>query len=107
MPDVSDVGSPLRDKPDKPAESLPNNPWPLLVCLALACVGLGYAVTAHWRRASVMMSAAMVAAGMFRLLLSRELAGLLVVRRRWFDVTAYLGLGAAIVLVAFLVPPAR
>ena len=45
--------------------------------------------------------------GVLRLLLSREAAGLLVVRGRWVDVTALLGLGTAIAVMAFLVPPAR
>jgi hypothetical protein len=39
--------------------------------------------------------------------LSREAAGLLAVRGRWVDVTALLGLGTAIAVMAFLVPPAR
>lgn len=97
----------LPDKPDKPAESLPDNPWPLLASLALVCVGVGYGIISHWRRASVMVAVAMAAAGMMRLLLPTRIAGLLAVRRRWFDVVVYLGFAAAITVVAFVVPPAR
>ena len=54
-----------------------------------------------------MIAGGLLVAGVLRLLLSREAAGLLVVRGRWVDVTALLGLGAAIAVVAFLVPPSR
>ena len=95
----------MPDKPDKPADSYPSNPWPLLAALALVGVGVGFAAFGHWRRASLMIAAGLICGGGLRLVLPPAVAGLLVVRRRWVDVTAMVGLGAAIVIVAFVVPP--
>ena len=32
----------MPDRPDKPADSYPSNPWPLLGVLAVVGVGVGY-----------------------------------------------------------------
>ncbi|NLE97685.1 MAG: DUF3017 domain-containing protein [Propionibacterium sp.] len=98
---------PMPDKPDKPAETMPSTLWPLLVVLLIMGGGIVYAVFEHWRRAPLMVGAAMFVAGMFRLILPREIAGLLVVRRKSFDVAVYLLLAVAIVVVALVVPPGR
>lgn len=98
---------PLQDKPDKPAESMPDRLWPILLVLSVVLVAVGYGVLGHWRRASVGVGAAMLLAGGLRLVLPKEVAGLLVVRRKSFDVACYLLLGLAIAVVAFVVPPAR
>ncbi|WP_296140106.1 DUF3017 domain-containing protein [uncultured Tessaracoccus sp.] len=95
----------LPDKPDRPAESAPSNPWPLLGVLVLVLVAVVFGVMEHWRRASVMVAVAMATAGGLRLVLPRRVAGLLCVRRRAFDVVAYFGLAIAITVVAFVVPP--
>lgn len=97
----------LRDKPDKPAESAPTTLWPLALCLAIVLVAVVFGFLEHWRRASMTVALAMGAAGAFRLILPRQTAGLLVVRRRTFDVIVYLGAAVAIAVVAFVVPPAR
>lgn len=96
----------MPDRPDKPAESYPGNPWPLLACLAVLGVGVGYAAFGHWRRAALMVAGALLLGAALRLLLPRQRAGLLVVRRRWIDVTVMASLGAAITIVASVVPPA-
>ena len=97
----------MPDKPDKPPESFPSNIWPLLVVLLVVVAGVVYAYFGFWRRASVSVAGAMAIAGVLRLVLSRETAGLLVVRRRVFDVAVYLLLAVSIAVVAFVVPPAR
>ncbi|WP_297738920.1 DUF3017 domain-containing protein [uncultured Tessaracoccus sp.] len=98
---------PLRDKPDKPAEDAPNNFWPLGICLLIVGVGIVFGFLGHWRKASMSVALAMGVAGALRSVLPRRVAGLLVVRRRVFDVLTYFGLAAAIAVVAFVVPPAR
>ncbi|MFZ2624263.1 MAG: DUF3017 domain-containing protein, partial [Propionibacterium sp.] len=59
----------------------------------------------HWRRGSLLMGAAAAVAGLLRLLLPAERAGLLVVRRRWFDVLVLLVAGAGMGVLSVLVPP--
>lgn len=93
--------------PDKPADSYPSSPWALLLVLAAVIVGIAFAWTGHWRRASLMIAGALLMGAGLRLVLPRRLAGLLVVRRRWIDVAVMAVIGAAIAVVAFIVPPSR
>ena len=97
----------MADKPDKPVDWYPDSPWALAAALACVAGGVSFAMLGHWRRAAVMIAGGLLVAGVLRLVLSREAAGLLAVRGRWVDVTALLGLGTAIAVMAFLVPPAR
>lgn len=95
----------MRDRADQPPESLPSTMWPLLLSLAVVLVGAGWIFFGHWRMGSVIIgSAALFAAGL-RLVLPREMAGLLVVRRRWVDVLVLLGMGVTIMVMAMTVPP--
>jgi hypothetical protein len=79
---------------------------PLIVVLALAATGLGYAsaVPPHWLRGVMLLAIAMVLAGVFRLLLPARQAGLLVVRGRLVDAFCYAGGGAAIILFGLALP---
>ena len=58
----------------------------------------------HWLRAVGVLTAGMGLAGLFRLLLSDEQAGMLRVRRRSFDVACYWGFGLLAILVALGLP---
>jgi len=58
----------------------------------------------HWLRAVGVLTAGMGLAGLFRLVLSDEQAGMLRVRRRSFDVTCYWGFGLLTILVALGLP---
>ncbi len=98
------MADPLEDKPLKPAESLPSTSWPLAIVLLCVLIGVGYGLLGHWLRASLMVAGSMGVAGLFRLFMPREMAGLLVVRRRTFDVAVYLGLAITMMAVAFIVP---
>lgn len=97
----------MRSNRDKPAGSLPDNVWPLASAAALLLVAAGFAAFGHWRRATLMVAAALLLGGFLRLVLPDRVAGLLVVRRRWIDVAVLLGLGVGITVVSFVVPPAR
>lgn len=97
----------MADRRDLPADEFPSNPWPLMVVLlvlgfALVLLGLG-----RWRSASLMIAGAAGLAALLRLVLSAQVAGLLVVRRRWIDVVGLAGLAGTIAALAFLVPPSR
>jgi len=79
--------------------------WPLLLVLACGAVGLGFIVAMHWRRGAMMLGGATGLAGLLRLVLSDDMAGLLVVRGKLWD-TAVTGLtGLAIIVLALVVPP--
>ena len=76
--------------------------WPVVPPLLGTLVGLGILATGDWRPGLLVIGAAVALAGVIRLVLPDRLAGLLGVRRRWFDVVVLLLLGAAIVVVALL-----
>lgn len=108
MPDANaNANEPaMPDKPDRHPETFPDNLLPLLFVLLIVGGAVAYGFIGHWRRASVAVGVAMAVAGVLRLVLPRHVAGLLVVRRKSFDVLVYLGLALAILVVAFVVPPA-
>ena len=81
--------------------------WPLGLVLVGVATGLGIISTGHWRRGSFAFGAAVVGAGLLRAVLPPRVAGLLVVRSRWFDVIATLVAGAAIMVLSLIVPPQR
>ena len=95
----------MPDRPDKPADSYPSNPWPLLVVLSAVSGGVAYAAFGHWRRGALMIGGALLLGALLRLALPRGTAGLLAVRRRWIDVTVMAAIGIGIIVVAFVVPP--
>lgn len=80
------------------------SPWALLLVLVFFAIGVGLVATRHWRRGSVMIGGSMVLAGVLRWLLPDHLAGLLVVRQRWFDVSLCLGAGSAVMVLGMIVP---
>jgi hypothetical protein len=79
---------------------------PLILVLALAATGIGYAaaVPPHWLRGVLLLAVAMVLAGVLRLLLPARQAGLLAVRSRFVDVLCYAGSGVAIILLGLALP---
>ncbi len=80
---------------------------PLLLALVGIAVGTVVAGLGYWRKGSVIIGAAIVFAGLERLVLSVRRAGALAARRRGYDATLLLALGVAIIALAFLVPPSR
>lgn len=90
---------------DRPADSYPDSPWGLLLTLGVLGVGVGFAALGRWRLAAMLMGAALLLGALLRLVLPRMAAGLLVVRRRWIDVAVLTLFGAAVVVLALVVPP--
>jgi Protein of unknown function (DUF3017) len=76
------------------------------VVLAIAAGGVLWSVvrSEHWLRGVGVVGVALIVAGLFRAVLSTEYAGLLVLRRRGFDVICYWLLAAAIIGVGVLLP---
>ena len=82
-----------------------DSPWALTCVLAGVVAAIITTATGHWLGGSMIFAASVMGAGLLRLVLPAHCAGLLVVRRRWVDVTILLGLGAVMMFVALLVPP--
>ena len=92
-------------RPDKPAESYPLNPVPVGAVVLVMVMSMVAAVLGHWRWASALMAAALLLGAALRLILPRSVAGLLVIRRRWIDVTVMAALGVSTLVMAMIVPP--
>ncbi|GAA3866604.1 DUF3017 domain-containing protein [Tessaracoccus defluvii] len=97
----------MADRPDKPVDWYPDRPGPLLVSLALVGVGAALAAVGQWRAGAIVIAGALLVAAVFRLVLPRRHAGLLVVRRRWLDVLVLGALGVGTFVLALVVPPGR
>jgi hypothetical protein len=78
--------------------------WPLIVVGVCFAAGLVLIAVGHWRRGAMVLGGATGLAGLFRLVLPDERAGLLVVRTRWFDVLVTGLAGLAMVLISLVVP---
>lgn len=94
----------MPDRPDKPAEELPSNLWPLLLAIVVALGGVVLIALGDWRRGPFVIAIALGLAAVLRLVLPDRIAGLLVVRRRWIDVVGMVLLGGAIAVLALVVP---
>lgn len=78
--------------------------WPLLVSAAVGFGGLVLAVLDSWRPGVLLFAGGILLAGVLRLVLSDDRAGLLRVRRRPFDTTMMFGMGVAVLVLALIVP---
>jgi hypothetical protein len=76
--------------------------------LVLAVLAIGFCIAmfspSHWLRAVVVVAVAMLLAGVLRLFLSRNRAGLLRIRGRFFDVACYVIGGGLVLGFGVLVP---
>ena len=79
--------------------------WPLLLVIICVCVGVFLIFELHWKRGAMMIGGATGLAGLLRLILPEEAAGLLAVRSRFWDAAVTGVAGAAMIVLAFLVPP--
>jgi hypothetical protein len=81
---------------------------PFLAVLVIEVMAVGYSLAApqHWLRAVGAMTIGLALAGVFRLVLSNDQAGMLRVRQRLFDLCCYWGF-AALALAFGLALPQR
>jgi len=75
------------------------------VVLVGVAASMGVLATGHWRKGTVALGVCVLGAGVMRAVLPERAAGLLKVRRRWFDAAWLLALGAGILALAMVVPP--
>ena len=82
-------------------------PWgelPIALVLLVAAGGLTAITLGHWRRGMFLVGLAALVGALLRLVLRSRDAGLLVVRSRVFDVLALGAIGAAVMILATVVP---
>ncbi len=79
-------------------------PFAVVLLIELAAVLSVALAPQHWLRAVAGMTGGLLVAGLLRLALSNEQAGLLRVRRRSFDVACYWGLAVLTLAVAVALP---
>lgn len=78
--------------------------WPLLIVIGVLVVGLVLVMMGHWRRGTAVIGGGLCVGAAERSFLPDQVAGLLKVRGRAFDVTCLLGSGVAIMVLAVAVP---
>jgi Protein of unknown function (DUF3017) len=84
--------------------SAPRWEWPLAVSAGIGAVGLLVTTLDGWRAGVVLFACGVLVAGVFRLVLSDDRAGLLRVRRRIFDVLMLIGMGVVVLALALIIP---
>jgi hypothetical protein len=74
---------------------------PFMTVFAIVALSFLYLLVqpSHWRRGTGILAVAMLLAAVLRLMLSKPKAGMLAIRARWFDSTAYFLLGALILIL--------
>jgi hypothetical protein len=77
---------------------------PILAVLAGFAAGVGLVAMHYWRRGVLVCGIALLAGGFLRLVLPTRRVGVLAVRGRTTDVVSLATLGAAVVLLAAIVP---
>jgi hypothetical protein len=77
---------------------------PLMLAVLVMVVGLAVIVLGDWRAGSRMIGGAVLLAGVLRLVLHDEQAGMLAVRGKAVDVTTMALLGTAVLALAAVVP---
>jgi hypothetical protein len=91
---------PLRERPGLIGQVW--RQWAWVLCLLVVVAGIVLIAAHAWRRGSVVIGGGVLLAGCLRLVLRDP--GILGVRRRAIDALLYLGVGAAIIVVAIVVP---
>ena len=108
---VSEIPAPEEPPPDEipadePARYYPSTIGGLFYLAVLIATGLGIwiAWSGDWRLGIKWVGAALILAGLVRLLLRQRDAGMLAVRKRWIDVLMFTGVGAALIFLTESIP---
>jgi hypothetical protein len=76
---------------------------PFALVLGVTLLGLLRVVQYHWRQGVVLIGVALLLAGLLRVLVTDEQAGLIAIRGRGVDALLYAGLGFAVIFVAMTI----
>jgi hypothetical protein len=74
------------------------------VVLVIAVAGFTRVLQGHWREGTALVGGALLIAGVARIVLPDDRAGLLAVRSQAVDVLSYLSFGVLMVVLAFAIP---
>jgi cation transport ATPase len=75
-----------------------------LVVLAITAIGIGIVTTGAWRIGVRWIAGALIFAAVARAVLPARDAGMLAVRRRWWDCFLLVAVGAALIFLASSIP---
>ena len=75
-----------------------------LIVLAITAIGIGIVITGAWRVGVRWMAGALLFGALVRAVLPARDAGMLAVRRRWWDCVLLAGVGIALLLLAGTIP---
>ena len=75
-----------------------------LVVLAVVGIGIGIVTTGRWRLGVQWFGGALLLAALARAVLPARDAGMLAVRKRWWDCFLLAGTGVALILLAVSIP---
>lgn len=93
--------------PSAKAAAMSLRQWPLLIVVAGVALGLVIVVLGQWRFGCLVIGSVLGIAAVERVALSNREAGLLQVRSKAFDIIVLVGMGAAIITLAIVVPDGR
>jgi hypothetical protein len=79
--------------------------WPILTVAGIFVVALILVAAGFWRRGAFLIGVGVGVAGMLRLVLSEERAGLLVVRTKSLDFATMMTISLVMVYVAYTIDP--
>lgn len=83
------------------------SPWVAgIIAVALLISTVVFAL-GYWRKGAFAAGCCFALAGLARLVLPERYAGVLVVRKKWFDTAIMLGAGIVIAVLALIVPPMK
>ena len=74
-------------------------PFVVVVLTVVVATVYLYLAPGHWRKATLLISAALLVAGILRTALPTSRVGMLAIRARWWDVVCYYALGGLILAV--------
>ena len=74
------------------------------VVLLIAAIGFLRVLQEHWRQGTALVGGALLVAGLARIVLPDDRAGLLAVRSQPVDVLSYFGFGVIMVILAVTIP---
>jgi hypothetical protein len=85
--------------------SLLRTQWPIVTVMLIFAVAFSLAAANFWRRGSLLIGIGVGVAAVFRLALTDDRAGLLVVRSKGIDFTTMASVAAAMVYIAWTIDP--
>ena len=75
-----------------------------LVVIAIVAIAIGIVTTGNWRLGVQWFGGALILAAVVRAVLPAKDAGMLAVRKRWWDCLLLAGTGAALIFLAVSIP---